>query len=79
MDRSKSKNLALIKFLLGLVFLAGCLVMCVAGWIPAEEVAVVGHNLETKLDATPLFYSDSDDMTRLQEGLDKVLNRDSIQ
>lgn len=58
----------LIKFLIGIAALSLFLIVLAAGVLPADHVGgVVGHNIKNKIDATPLFYTESDELTRIEK------------
>jgi hypothetical protein len=60
----------LVRFIVGLCLLLGVLVASSAGLIPSDGMGgVIEHNMANKIDATPLIYSDSEDMPRLEEGV----------
>lgn len=70
-DRSNTKQaVSIMKFLVGIVIMVSILVVSSAGLIPADGAGgVIGHNMGNKIDATPLFYTDSEDIPRLEEGV----------
>ncbi len=69
MDRFKK----IIKFSTGCLLLALILLAAASGRIPAGgEGSVIRHNLAEKRDATPLIYSESEEMERLEQNLDDI-------
>jgi hypothetical protein len=60
----------ILKFALGVAILMSILIAAALDIIPVGgENSVVRNNLEEKIDATPLFYSESDEMPRLEAEL----------
>jgi hypothetical protein len=61
---------AILKFAVGVFILISILVAATLDIIPVGgENSVVRNNLEEKIDATPLFYSESEEMPRLEAEL----------
>jgi hypothetical protein len=60
----------ILRFALGVVILVSVLVAATLDIIPVGgENSVVRNNLEEKIDATPLFYSESEELSRLEAEL----------
>ncbi|NIS54377.1 MAG: hypothetical protein GWN94_25335 [Phycisphaerae bacterium] len=69
MDRFKSY----IKLIAGCAALFIVLLAAASGRIPTGgEGSVIEHNLKEKRDATPLIYSESDEMPRLEQDLSDI-------
>lgn len=69
MGRS-NRTQGILKFIVGVLFLASVLTAAVLDIIPVGgENSVVRNNLEEKIDATPLFYSESEELPRLEAEL----------
>jgi len=61
---------SVVKLLMGLAVLCGLLIASSKGIIPSDNIGgVISHNLAEKIDATPLFYSECEDMPRLEAGI----------
>jgi hypothetical protein len=61
---------AFLKFAVGICILLSILVAATLDIIPVGgENSVIRNNLEEKIDATPLFYSESEEMPRLEAEL----------
>lgn len=69
MERFKSY----IKLIAGCAALFMILLAVSSGKIPTGgEGSVIEHNLKEKRDATPLIYSESEEMPRLQQNLSEI-------
>jgi hypothetical protein len=65
-----SKIRAILKFAIGVLILAFVLFAATLDIIPiGGEHSVIRNNLEEKIDATPLFYSESEELPRLEAEL----------
>ncbi|HDS00624.1 MAG TPA: hypothetical protein ENO22_11880 [candidate division Zixibacteria bacterium] len=63
----------IVKFSAGCVVLGLILLAAASGNIPTGgEGGVIEHNLREKRDATPLIYSESEEMPRLEQGLSEI-------
>lgn len=61
---------AILKFAVGVLILTSILFAATLDIIPVGgENSVVRNNLEKKIDATPLFYSESEELPRLEADL----------
>ena len=70
------KRLGILKFAAAVFVLTAIILSAVYGLIPSSELGgVIGHNMANKIDATPLIYTDSEDMPRLEEDVMDCLKR----
>jgi hypothetical protein len=62
--------------MIGIVLMVSVLVASATGLIPSDCAGgVISHNMANKIDATPLIYTESEDMPRLEEGVMDCLDR----
>ena len=53
------------------------LIAASAGLIPSAQLGgVIEHNMSEKIDATPLFYTESEDMPRLEKDVELIIKPD---
>jgi hypothetical protein len=61
---------AILRFAIGALILLSVLIAATLDIIPVGgENSVIRNNLEEKIDATPLFYSESEELPRLEAEL----------
>jgi|GEM_PF-2331171 len=59
-----------LKFIVGVFILAGVIVFFSSGYTPPGVFGeVLRHNQEHKIDASPFFYGDVENMTEYEEGV----------
>ena len=60
-----------LRFCLGLLVLAGLVVLLAAGPVPG---AVLRNNTEREIQATALFYTDYEEMPELEQRLEQLID-----
>ena len=60
----------IIKLIIGFILLAGLFAILAFSTPPA---GVITHSVENDIDATPIFYSDVENMSELEEGLGELI------
>ena len=65
-----------IRFLIGLAALGACIAFFASGYSPPGALGeVLRHNQEHDIDASPLFYSEVENMHELEAGLAELMGR----
>ncbi len=63
-----------IRFLMGLLLLGLAVAFFSSGWFPPGVCgAVLRHNAAENIDASPLFYSEVENMSELEKGISEIL------
>jgi hypothetical protein len=64
-----------VRFFVGLLALALCIAFFASGYSPPGAAgAVLRHNQENDIDASPLFYTEVENMQDLEAGLADLIN-----
>ena len=64
-----------VRFFVGLAALALCVAFFASGYSPPGAAGeVLRHNQENDIDASPLFYSEVENMQELEAGLAELMN-----
>ncbi|MBD3234498.1 MAG: hypothetical protein GF315_12300 [candidate division Zixibacteria bacterium] len=73
MLKSKILTNCYIRFLIGLFLLGIIVAFFSSGWFPPGVCgAVLRHNAAEDLDASPLFYSEVENMSELENGITQI-------
>ena len=75
MANSKSKKI--VQFIIGISALLMILIAASNNLIPSSQLGgVIEQNMAEKIDATPLFYTESEDMPRLEKDVEQIIKVD---
>jgi hypothetical protein len=63
-----------VRFLIGLIVLGSCIAFFASGYSPPGALGeVLRHNQQHDIDASPLFYSEVENMQELEAGLAELM------
>jgi hypothetical protein len=64
-----------VRFLVGVIVLGSCIAFFASGYSPPGALGeVLRHNQQHDIDASPLFYSEVENMRELEAGLAELMN-----
>jgi hypothetical protein len=64
-----------VRFVIGLIVLGSCIAFFASGYSPPGVAGeVLRHNQQHDIDASPLFYSEVENMQELEAGLAELMN-----
>jgi len=66
-----------VQFIIGISALLMILIAASNNLIPSSQLGgVIEQNMAEKIDATPLFYTESEDMPRLEKDVEQIIKVD---